>query len=71
MTVCAIDKRDKPPMESVDNSIAELKTLVKTCNSCDCLCDNLIRDQIILGVKNKEITKKLCQLRDLTLNSLN
>ena len=69
MTDCAIDKRDKPPMESVDNFIAELKTLVKTCNSCDCLFDNLIRDQI-LGVKNKEITKKLCQLRDLTLNSL-
>ena len=58
-------------MESVDNFIAELKILVKPCNFCDCLCDNLIRDKIILGVKNKEITKKLCQSRDLTLNSLN
>ena len=38
-------------------------------NFCDRLCDNLISDHIVLAVKNKETTKKLCRFRDLTLNT--
>ena len=37
------NKRDKLPTETVDNFVAELKTLAKTCNFCDCLRDSLIR----------------------------
>lgn len=32
---CLDRSRDKLPMESVDNVIAELRTLAKTCNFCD------------------------------------
>jgi len=59
---------DKFPTETVDNFVAELKTLAKTCNFCDCLSDSLIRDRIVLGIKNEQTTKKLLRMRDLTLN---
>ena len=42
------NKRDKLPTKSVDCFVAELKTLAKTCNFCDCLRDSLIRDRIVL-----------------------
>ena len=61
-------KRDKLPMEMVDNFVAELKTLAKTCNFCDCLRDSLISDLIILGIKNEQTTKKLLRIRDLPFN---
>ena len=62
------NKRDKHPTETVDNFVAELKTLAKTCNFCACLRDSLIRDCIVLGIKNEQTTKKLLRMRDLTLN---
>ncbi|KAL9954928.1 hypothetical protein ACROYT_G042516 [Oculina patagonica] len=58
------NKRDKIPTESVDSFVAELKT----CNFCDCLRESLIRDRIVLGIKNEQTTKKLLRVRDLTLN---
>ena len=61
-------ERDKLPTESVDCFVAELKTLAKTCNFCDCLRDSLIRDRIMLGIKDEQTTKKLLKIRDLTLN---
>ena len=60
--------RDKLPTESVDSFVAELRNLAKTCNFCDCLRDSLIRDRIVLGIKNEQTTKKLLRMRDLTPN---
>ena len=62
------NKRDKLPAESVDCFVAELKTLAKTSNFCECLRDSLIRDRIVLGIKDEQTTKKLLRIRDLTLN---
>ena len=42
------NKRDKLPTKLADCFVAELKTLAKTCNFCDCLRDSLIRDRIVL-----------------------
>ena len=60
--------RDKLPTESVDSFVAELRNLAKTCNFCDCLRDSLIRDRIVLGIKNEQTTNKLLRMRDRTLN---
>ena len=62
------NKRDKLSTESVDCFVADLKTLAKTCNFCECLRDSLIRDRIVLGIKYEQTTKKLMRIRDLTLN---
>ena len=40
----------------------------QACNFCDCLRDNLIRDRIVLGIKDEQTTKKLLRIRDFTLN---
>ena len=50
---------DKLQGESIDSYVAELNTLVKTCNVCNCLPDSLIRDGVVLGIKNEQTTKKL------------
>ena len=42
--------------------------MAKTCNFCDCLCDSLIRDRIVLGIKDGQTTQKLLRIRDLTMN---
>ena len=52
------NKKDKLPTETIDNFVAELKTLAKTCNFCNCLRDSLIRDRIVLGIKDEPTTKK-------------
>jgi len=56
------NKRDKLSTESVDCFVAELKTLAKTCNFCDCLHDSLIRDRIVLGIKDEQTTKNLLRI---------
>ena len=55
-------KRDKLLTESVDCFVAELKTLAKTCNFCDCLRDSLIRDRTVLGIKDEQTMKKLLRI---------
>ena len=52
----------------MDSFVAELKTMAKTCNFCHCLRDSLIRDRIVLGIKNEQTAKKLLRIRDFTLN---
>jgi len=42
--------------------------LVKICNFSDCLRDSLIRDRVVVGIKDEHTTKKLLRIRDLTLN---
>ena len=51
------NKRDKLPTETVQNFVAELKTLSKNCNICDCLRDSLICHRVVLGIKNEEPLK--------------
>lgn len=34
--------KDELPTEAVDNFVAKLKTLAKTCNFCSCLRDTLM-----------------------------
>ena len=59
------NKRDKLQDESIDSYVAELKTLAKTCNFCNCLRDSLIPDRVVLGIKNEQTTKKLLRMCDL------
>lgn len=62
------NKRMQQPTESVDEYVTALKTLAKTCNFCQCLHDSLIRDQIIIGIRDNTVRKRLLQERKLTLN---
>ena len=62
------NKRDNLPTQTVHNFVAELNTLPKTYNFCDCLRDSLIRDRIVLGIRIEETNEKFLRVRELTLN---
>ena len=60
------NKRDQLPEESFDAYLSSLRTLSKTCNS-GTLEENLIRDRIVVGLKENVVRKRLLQERKLTL----
>ena len=60
------NKRDQASNETVDAYLTALRTLAKTCNFGN-LEDNLIRDRIVIGVKDNSTRKKLLQVSKLTL----
>ena len=61
------NKRDQALGESIDDYVSSLKDLAKTCNFCDCLKDTLLRDRIVLGIKDNATRKVLLQKRRLSL----
>lgn len=61
--------RSKKNNETIEAYIADLKEKAKTCNFGD-LSDSLIRDMVILDVKDKHLRKILFQEKDLDLPKL-
>ena len=62
------NKRVLEAGESVDMSVAALQTLPKMCNYKN-LADTLIRERIVVGVRDNSLRKKLLQTSDLTLKT--
>ena len=62
------NKRDQEQGENIDTYVAALRTLVKTCNY-GTLEESLIRDRIVIGIRENATRKKLLQDAKLTLNS--
>lgn len=61
------NSRDQKEGKSIDAYVGTLRTLGQTCNFCTCLHDSLMRDRIVLGVRESETGKcLLCQTK-LTL----
>ena len=65
----AFNKRDQKTDESVEDCIAALRILASTCNFCDSLKDSLLRDHIVLGIKDSSTRKRLLQEGDLNLKT--
>ena len=55
--------------EAFDAYLTALRNLAETCNFCTCpaMGDSLLRDRIVLGIKNEEARKRLLQQRKLDL----
>ena len=63
-------KRVQQPGESFDDFLVSLRELVKTCSFCDGACERKsIRDQIIEGILDGEMTEDLLRAKDLTLDT--
>ena len=54
------NKRDQEQGENIDTYVAALRTLVKTCNY-GTLEESLIRDRIVIGIRENATRKKLLQ----------
>ena len=61
------NKRDQESGESIDSYVASLCTFAKTCNYGS-LLDSLIRDRIVVGLRDNGTRKWLLQEAKLTLN---
>ena len=59
------NQRQKSEEENFDTYLTELKSLRKTCNFCTCLSDSLLRDRIVLGIRDDHARKRLLQERKL------
>ena len=53
--------------EAIDAYVGELRTLAQSCNFCTCLNDTLIRDRIVLGIRDRGTRKRLLRQGKLTL----
>ena len=63
----AVNSRNQQENKGIDGYVTALRTLAKTCNFCDCMCDSIIHDRIVLGIQDHRTRKRLLQERSLTL----
>ena len=61
------DSRDQKEGDSIDTYVGELRTLAQSCNFCTCLHDTLIRDRIVLGLRDGGTRKRLLRQGKVTL----
>ena len=61
------NSRNQKDEETIDKYVAELRTLTQSCNFCTCLHDSLIRDRIVLGIRDGNTRKRLLRQSKLTL----
>ena len=54
--------------EAFDDFLTELRELSNTCGFCDKCRESLIRDRVVIGLRDPDVIKKLCAVRNLTLD---
>ena len=63
------NRRNQEAGESFDAYLTALRNLADSCNFCTCpnMSDSLLRDRIVLGIRNEDARKRLLQERKLDL----
>ncbi len=61
------NQRVQEPNEPIDSYLSALRSMAKTCNYGN-LEDNLIRDRLVIGIRDNATRKRLLQEPKLTLN---
>ena len=56
------NRRNQGTAEPIEDYVAALRTLSKSCNFCDCMRDSLVRDRIVLGITDDATRKRLLQV---------
>ena len=62
------NQRNQEENESIDQYVTVIRKLAQTCNFCNCLNDSLLRDRLVLGIRDESTRKKLLQEKKLTLS---
>ena len=62
-------KRSQESGERFDNFVGDLRRLARTCDFGNVL-DSMIRDRIVVGIRDDATRQKLLQVRNLTLKSV-
>ena len=62
------NSRKQEDGDSFEDSHADLRVLTKTCNFCNKYASSMIRDKIILGIRQSEMQQELLKIRRVSLN---
>ena len=60
------NSRSQKEGENIDAYVTTLRNLTKNCNFCECLSDTLLRDRIVIGIRDNSVRKKLLETKNLT-----
>ena len=65
------NQQNQEVSETFDAYLTALRNMADTCNFCTCLAmsDSLLRDWIVLGIRNPDAQKRLLQERKLDLRN--
>ena len=61
------NKRDQQSGESFEAYLADLRSLLKTCEFCGNCVDSVLRDRLVVGIASKETQRALLRETDLQL----
>ena len=61
------NKRNQLDGESDETFLAAIRSLIKTCNYCENCIDSILRDRIVLGIRDTTTQTALLKERNLTL----
>ena len=61
------NRRNQESGESIDEYVSVLRNMAKACGFCDCMCELLIMDRILLGILDDKTREELLSTHDLTL----
>ena len=61
------NKRCQEEGEMFDRFLSDLRSLVKTCGYCNNCVNSMLRDRIILGIRDTSVQTELLKVRNLTL----
>ena len=61
------NNRSQNEGELFDKFLSDLRSLIKTCSFCDNCRDSVLRDRIVLGIRDSLVQTELLKVRNLTL----
>jgi hypothetical protein len=61
--------REHKDNENIETYIASLRILAQSCGFCECARSNLIRDRIVIGIRDNTVRKRLLREKKLTLTT--
>lgn len=62
-----LNRRDQKEGETFENFLADVRTLIKTCDYCQTCFSSILRDRLVLGIKDPDTQGALLRERKLTL----
>ena len=61
------NNRNQEPGENVTNYLTELRTIARNCSHDTITPDEILRDRLVLGIRDDRVRERLLRLNDLTL----
>ena len=61
------NQRSQEEGELFDKFLSDLRSLIKTCDYCDKCNNSILRDRIVLGIRDSDTQTELLKVRKLTL----